>query len=172
MLYSRTGHRWEYTCNTAHAHCMLDAQGYKDTQRICTTYWFSSVAKWLYSCTYTYVIMNRTNHSFDLLVDLWSEISIILGCDAHHRVIVPWRFGQYSGLLVLLTTLSAHYLWCRLLYNQGRIWGGGGVVVWPSDVGVVVAAKWTAKYLNKKKRDFLFSINFKIWEKIKVKFNK
>ena len=28
--------------NTAHAHCMLDTQGYKQTLRICNTYCFST----------------------------------------------------------------------------------------------------------------------------------
>jgi hypothetical protein len=28
--------------NMAHAHCMMDTKGYKQTLKICNTYWFST----------------------------------------------------------------------------------------------------------------------------------
>ena len=37
-LCSWAGHRWQY--NTAHAHCMLDTQGYTHTHTICNSYCF------------------------------------------------------------------------------------------------------------------------------------
>jgi hypothetical protein len=42
ILWRRTGHRRLYEYNTAHAHCMLDTEGYKDTLRIHNTYCFST----------------------------------------------------------------------------------------------------------------------------------
>jgi hypothetical protein len=36
ICYSLTGHKWQY--NMAHAHCILDTQGYKHTLIICNTY--------------------------------------------------------------------------------------------------------------------------------------
>ena len=40
MMYSRTGHRWQY--NTAHALCMIDNWGYRHSLRIWNTYCFST----------------------------------------------------------------------------------------------------------------------------------
>ena len=40
MWYSKIGHRSQY--NTAHAHCMLDNQGYRQTFRTCNTDCFST----------------------------------------------------------------------------------------------------------------------------------
>ena len=39
-IVERAGSKWKY--NTAHAHCMLGAKGYKRRIRMCNTYCFSS----------------------------------------------------------------------------------------------------------------------------------
>jgi hypothetical protein len=41
IWYSQTGYKWQY--NTAHAHCMLDTECYKHTNRIYNTHCFSTV---------------------------------------------------------------------------------------------------------------------------------
>jgi len=117
ILNSQTRYRWH---NMAHAHCMLDTQGYKWTLRICNTYSFSTatIVAWTHlSLRYTCIaclassVSTYRYESFSLRAAtncVWQMSAVLTILHPPAIIFISYLLTYYNFVSTPLPTSSVH----------------------------------------------------------------